>query len=213
MIRYRYIENIIYKIYNELPRLSFPIHPEEIVKLIPNCRIMTYKEFAKMNCCTVMQVSHICQSDFGCSHFDQVFNRFLIIYNDEIFYGNSFGKQRWTIAHEIGHILCGHFQSLAASNEPLEFNDVFDEYNYYFNDEKDDYEIEADFFAANLLSPLVMFEVFDIKDANSARWKFGLSQTASKNRYNQYVKWRDRGYHFNWDKAISHLYSQKLYRE
>lgn len=199
MIRYRFIENQIFKLYYNLPNLSFPIQPSEIIKLIPNCRYMTYKQFAEMNCCSVNYVAKICQSDSGCCHFDSVNNRYLIIYNDNTSYGNTLGRQRWTFAHEIGHVVLNHFP--IAAKELL----AEDRYDPYYDNI---FEHEADFFASTLLSPLALFPVFDIKSAHDARWKFGLSKTAAENRFQAYQRWQNR-YHNVFDRDIVRLYHYK----
>lgn len=199
MIRYRYIENQVYKIYFNLPKLSFPIQPKEVVKLIPNCRYMTYQQFADMNQCSLKFVRQICQSDSGCCHYDSTNDRYLIIYNDSYSFLNSLGRQRWTFAHEIGHIVLGHF-SIAAQEQFAE-----DRYDPYYDNI---FEHEADFFASTLLSPLALFPVLNIQTANDAKWRLGLSKTASENRFHAYERWQNR-YHNVFDREIVKLYQAK----
>ena len=200
MIRYRLIENKVYNIYKALTPLSYPIQPEEIVDLMPTVRYMTYEEFATINKCTTKTVRHLCKSDYGCTQYDIFNNRYLILVNEKFYWDNTFGRQRWTKAHELGHIVCKHF--------PLFTLSMFSEHPQLKTD-LDELEHEADFFASTLLSPLPMFQYFDIQSVNDVRWTFGLSRTAATNRFKAYERWKERNYRFKWEREIVELYKSK----
>lgn len=200
MIRYRFIENKVYKIYSALPNLRYPIYPNDIIDLMPSVRYMTYREFADLNKCHVNTVWHLCESTYGCTQYDVLNNRYLILCNEDGSWGNSSGRQRWTKAHELGHIICRHFQ-LSALN-------TFSE-NPQFKTENEAFEREADFFASTLLSPLPMFKYFDIQSPREVRTIFGLSKSAAEVRFKAYEQWQERNYLFAWERDILRLYQNK----
>ena len=106
MIRKIYINNLVLKLYSQLPRIKYPLDLNEVLSLIPNCKLMSYQKFADINHCSVNDVIALCQSKSGCTHYDVETNRYLILVN--LAETSNYGRRRWTIAHEIGHIVCGH---------------------------------------------------------------------------------------------------------
>lgn len=70
MIRYSYINNKVLDIYSTLPTLSFPINVYEVIKYIPNCKYMSYQDFARINNCSINDVIQLCESKSGCTHYD-----------------------------------------------------------------------------------------------------------------------------------------------
>jgi len=201
MVRYRYIEQLVLQVYSSLPTIKFPIRPKELIQYMPNCRYMSYEEFAKVTYCDVDTVVRICESESGCTQYDIANDRYLIICNNDSWYfGNTLGRQRWTCAHEIGHVLCGHLPMAAA--------EMMSENSMFRNDHRD-YEREADFFASNLLAPLPLFYMLNIKSPTDIRMTFGLSKTASENKFNSFLKWDNYHRHGSWENDICRLYSQK----
>jgi Zn-dependent peptidase ImmA (M78 family) len=74
-------------------------------------------------------------------------------------------RQRFSVAHEIGHFVLGH-------TAPKNFD--------YEPGNNDSYETEAFSFAAELLMPLNMIkkDYIEIHDPNSMAWKYFVSQEA-----------------------------------
>ena len=91
-----------------LPALSFPINVYEIIEYLPNCKYMSYQDFAKINNCSINDVIQLCESKSGCTHYDIINNRYLILSNQSLNDNNNIGRQRWTCGHEIGHTVCEH---------------------------------------------------------------------------------------------------------
>ena len=56
MIRRAYINNQVLSIYNNLESLVFPLDPKEVIKLIPDCRYMSYQKMAKISNSSVEDV-------------------------------------------------------------------------------------------------------------------------------------------------------------
>ena len=201
MIRYTYINNLVLSIYNTLPVIQFPIDVKEVIKYIPNCRYMSYQQFAEVNHCSISDVIQICESKSGCTHYDILQDRYLILCNQSTQDNNNSGRQRWTCSHEIGHILCKH-HSISAYEKLSENSLLPHTNNQYF-------EAEADYFAATLLAPFPLFSFFNIQSAIDIQNIFGLSCEASLYRFKQYVKWKNNHRKTAWENDMKHILQYK----
>lgn len=83
-------------------------------------------------------------------------NRYMIFYNDNI----KIGAQRFTIAHEIGHIVLEHF----------------------INSDAETREIEANCFAANILMPINVLRVCRVESAEELSALCGVGYTSAAKR-------------------------------
>lgn len=198
MIRKIYINNLVLKLYSQLPRIKYPLDLNEVLSLIPNCKLMSYQKFADINNCSVNDVITLCQSKSGCTHYDVETNRYLILVN--LAETSNYGRRRWTVAHEIGHIVCGH-HILSAVDKIAE--------NSFAQINNQDYEIEADYFAVTLLSPLPLFKVFEIQSARDIQNTFGLSAEASDIRLKEYKIWLRNHRKTAWENDIANMYKRK----
>lgn len=201
MIRYTYINNLVLSIYNTLPVIQFPIDVKEVIKYIPNCRYMSYQQFAEVNHCSISDVIQICESKSGCTHYDILQDRYLILCNQSTQDNNNSGRQRWTCSHEIGHILCKH-HSISAYEKLSENSLLPHTNNQYF-------EAEADYFAATLLAPFPLFSFFNIQSAIDIQNIFGLSCEASLYRFKQYMKWKNNHRKTAWENDMKHIFQYK----
>lgn len=200
MIRYIYINNLVLKIYSMLPQITFPLDIQEVIKLIPNCRYMSYQKFAKINNCSINDVIQMCESKSGCTHYDISQDRYLILCNQSTQGNNNFGRQLWTCSHEIGHILCKHHSASAYSKLSE---------NSFMCTENPEFENEADYFAATILSPFPLFEYLNVQSPLDVQNVFGLSAEASLYRYKEYLKWKQYHRKTAWENDIVKLYKQK----
>lgn len=198
MIRRIYINNLVLKLHSQLPRIKYPLDLNEVLSLIPNCKLMSYQQFADINHCFVNDVIALCQSKSGCTHYDVETNRYLILVN--LAETSNYGRRRWTIAHEMGHIVCGH-HILSAVDKIAE--NSFSQFN------NQDYEIEADYFTATLLSPLPLFKVFKIQSSQDIQKTFGLSSKAADIRLKEYKLWIKNHRKTAWENDIVNLYKYK----
>ena len=198
MIRKIYINNLVLKLYSQLPRIKYPLDLNEVLSLIPNCKLMSYQKFADINHCSVNDVIALCQSKSGCTHYDVETNRYLILVN--LAETSNYGRRRWTIAHEIGHIVCGH-HILSAVDKIAE--------NSFAQINNQDYEIEADYFAVTLLSPLPLFKVFEMQSVRDIQNTFGLSAEASDIRLKEYKIWLRNHRKTAWENDIINMYRRK----
>lgn len=191
-IRYAFINQLVLRTYSALPRIVFPIDTSEVIKIIPNCRYMSYQEFAKINKCSVDDVISVCESASGCTNYDIANNRYLILCNQSFDNYNNSGRQRWTCGHEIGHILCGHHNMSSSANQ-----------------NSPDFEAEANYYSATLLSPFPLFRLFNINSRSDVQNTFGLSSSASEVRYEQYLSWKQDHRKTAWENDIVKLVKNK----
>lgn len=199
MIRYAYVNNQVLNIYSMLPTIKFPLDTKEVIHYIPNCRYMSYQQFAKISQCSIDDVIRICESKSGCTHYDITNDRYLILCNQSTT-DNNIGRQRWTCGHEIGHVTCNHH--IISTYEKHSKNSLV-------LTTDSEYELEADYFAATLLAPFSLFKLLNIKFPIGIQNVFGLSTEASLYRYKQYLKWLNTRAIASWENDIISLYKQK----
>ena len=183
-----------------LPQITFPLDVQEVIKLIPNCRYMSYQKFAKINNCSINDVIQMCESKSGCTHYDISQDRYLILCNQSTQNNNNFGRQLWTCSHEIGHILCKHHSASAYSKLSE---------NSFICTENPEFENEADYFAATILSPFPLYKYLNVQSPLDIQNVFGLSAEASLYRYKEYLKWKKYHRKTAWENDIVKLYKQK----
>lgn len=201
MIRFSYINDQVLKLYTRLPQIKFPLNLSEVVKLIPNCRVMTYQHFAEVSGSTIDEVIENCESEFGCTHHDVLKRRFLIMYNASTEGNNNLGRQRWTVAHELGHVVCQHmsfvaYEKLCSERFPMPYCSP-------------DYEAEADYFAATLLAPFPYIDYLGLRSAEEIQEVFGLSVSASLYAYKKYLKWKQEHFKKAWENDMIRIYEKK----
>lgn len=181
-IRYKYIDSQILKLFQSLPPnlLYFPLNVKNIIKLTPNCNLSSYSYFANHYHVDISDVISLCNSQTGCTHYDEINNKYLILYNNSSENYNVEGRQIWTLAHELGHIKLNHLLLLS---EKMIAENRLDDFGCPF------FEKEADYFAATLLCPFQLFKYLDIESPQDIQNVFRLSTMASINRFDQYKKW------------------------
>ena len=200
MTRYKYINNKVLELFSRLPRIAFPLDVYALIKQIPNCRYLSYQEFARLNHCSINDVIQICESKSGCTHYDILNNRYLILCNQSLDDNNNIGRQRWTCGHEIGHVVCNHL--------PTSAYEKLSENNLVTIADKE-YEVEADYFAATLLAPFPLYKLLHINSAKDVQQTFGLSAEASNIRFRQYQNWAETHYKTAWENDMIKMYTKK----
>lgn len=200
MIRYKFINNQVLEIYRQMPKVVFPLDIKSVIKYIPNCRYMSYQEFARLNGCSTDKVIQLCESKSGCTHYDITQNRYLILCNQSTNENNNLGRQRWTCGHEIGHVICNHL-TISAYEKPSE--------NSLLQITDSAYEAEADYFAATILSPFPLYKELNINSVLNVQDVFGLSSEASLYRYKQYLKWKENHIKTAWENDMIRNYRSK----
>ena len=169
------LDHIILWIYQtELRHVSYPVTPMGVILRMQNCKMRSYQQLAIDSGTGVPDVILAMHSADGCTNYQPAQQRYLIAYNKD---GRSKARIQWTLSHELGHILSGHFIELyedsktAASPSELKYM-----------------EEEADYFAANFLAPLPSIYALKAQTAADVRDWFGLSQTAAEYRWAEYLR-------------------------
>ena len=164
---------VLFMYKNAFQEIRYPVEPQRVISRLKLCRCMSYEELAAVNGATVADVIRACNSSDGCTHYDPKANRYLMAINMR---GRSAARIRWTSAHELGHIAANHFVELV-NNGKLDTNPSDLAYM----------EEEADYFAASFLAPFPAIRALNVKSAADIRCLFGLSQTASEYRWEEFV--------------------------
>ncbi len=137
---------------------ELPFNPMAVARQM-NVRVITYESFSKrfgLSQASIVQRYH--KDGFTVTKA----NRYIVAYNQEI---TSVERQRWTITHELCHILLGHFteegqaESLSIKNER-----------------------EADCLTAQLLAPLPVLHFCSVTSSREISRLCGISLQAAANR-------------------------------
>lgn len=183
--RYTYAQYQALKLFQSIPAdlLRFPLDVKSVIKTIDCCKISSYKAFACRFGISVEDVIALCSSKSGCTHYEISSKKYLVLYNDSCADYNVDGRQLWTLAHELAHIVLKHLllkpESSAAENSfGVKVNPVV--------------ESEADYFASQILAPYALFGPLNITSSIDVEYMFGLSTLASSNQYRSYRKWKER---------------------
>ena len=133
--------------------------PVDVIKIANDCKwlIVPYSKADK----SILGIyEEIMYTDWGFTiYFD---NQYIIFFNDEI----KIGSQRFTIAHEIGHIVLEHFDFSNARTR----------------------EKEANMFAASLLMPIDVLRACNIQSRKDIEILCGVSYSAACYRYEKALK-------------------------
>ena len=200
LIRYAYICNQVLKLYRNLSTIEFPIDPCILFDQIHNCKIMTYSTFAKINECSLHDVVLLCESESGCTHYDVANDRYLVLFNSSTSNNNVLGRIRWTLAHELGHVILNHLPYVAEPHiAEQNFNNLFDP----------TLEAEANYFASLLLCPMPLYEQLHIQSPLDIQNTFGLSCEASDVRWKAYLKWKRNHRKTAWENDMKRIYNTK----
>lgn len=137
---------------------SLPVDVLEIARRCKNTRCLTYSQAARYLDSSVYGMATDFPSQLACTLLardDRGATRYLILYNDDVCFGNS-GSRRWSLAHELGHIVLGHDTNCPA------------------------FEREANCFAQYLLCPRPVLEAMPTRDEDIVCYAFGVSFAAAR---------------------------------
>ncbi len=203
-IRYNYIKNVVNKLFIKFKICSYPVDMANIFSKFKNCKVVPYSYYEKKYNLSENEVIEYFGSDEGCTVYNSEKNRYLVFYNDSNFHHKSHHRIRWTIAHELGHILLGHL--IISDNVKIFDNNLADE-------EYDWLEAEANRFASLLLAnPIILYKL-GIRDNNDIANICELSDIASNYRFNDYLKWSKHKYINKYDKIIINQFHDFIYKK
>lgn len=132
-------------------------------------KINTYGKIANRLNCSYDEITETFESADGYSSYDADTNRYAVAYNETRLPPE---RQRWTLAHELGHIVLGHF---------VEFDATRLTRAGLSNEEYRVLDQEADAFASEVLAPrLVLFESGAYHDRDDIKYACDISFTAAE---------------------------------
>lgn len=146
---------------------SFPINPFHIIKN-NKWGLVTYSELAQEHGVMVEDIVSAFQSEDGYTIYDG--SNYTIAYNDTI---PIVGRIRFTLMHEIGHIYLNH---LIDFDETILLRSTLTEAKYKV------LENEANAFARNVMSPVMVVQGLNIKYIREVMKYFEISKSAAKVR-------------------------------
>ena len=152
--RYEQIKEIVTDMYEDLGYTKIPVNVFELCHKL-NIKVIHYSELSK-NCA---EYSHTISND-GFNLFNMNTSQYEIYYNDLM----PLERIKFTIMHEIGHIMLEH------------------------KDHKEKNEKEANFFAKASLAPLGLIYRLRLKNSNEIAETFGISFECAQNVVDNYNK-------------------------
>lgn len=149
--RFTYATKRAYELLAELNICQFPVDPWKIIKQFTNWHLkgwMELREYTGEDDPLNINKEKAEAKTITLRGSDE----YLIVYDDRV---NNNQRIRWTIAHEIGHIVLGHL---------VEFNATALNRRGLTKSEYGVLEVEAHCFAAELLAPKTIIRRFDFND-------------------------------------------------
>lgn len=198
--RYTHAQFQALKLFQSIPAslLRFPLDVKSIIKATDNCKISSYKAFASKFSVTIDDVIALCSSKTGCTHYESNSGKYLILYNDSFADYNVDGRQLWTLAHELAHVILKHLlmetETSAAENS-------------FYTKIDPVAEAEADYFASQILAPYSLFGPLNITSSIDVQYMFGLSSSASINQFSKYLRWKENHVKTSYENDLIKLFS------
>ena len=170
-------------VYNTLLLYGTPILPVKIGAIIRNIKyikLITYSSQIKKHGIPYEELIFNAETKDSYAVRQGSTGRFCIYYNDIDHNIVSSNRVRWNLAHELGHIILNHHETIGVNKL----------YRGLDNDTYVYLEKEADYFAALLLVPHAAISGFKITHHNHIRYLCKISEPAAKRRFWEYKEWR-----------------------
>lgn len=202
-IRYKHIKYITNNIFISYKLNSYPIDLFLLFKNFKNCRIVSYSTHMKKFSLTEEETISYFGSDEGCTIYNPLKDRYIIFYNDLDSYFKVPERIRWTLAHELGHVLLEHHK---LSDKTKIFRSTLsdDEYSWM--------ETEANRFASLLLANPIILDRLNISSETDIKKYCNISLEASTYRYESLLKWQKNRYTTKYDLIILKQFENFLNR-
>lgn len=175
---------------------NLPIDVKALIKATGKCILKSYSKKIQSSNKPLKEIIDELGTEDGITVLNPKTNKYIIIINDLIHY-----KRRitWTLAHELGHVVLNHL---------IDFDKTSLRRSGLTNDEYRILDDEADAFAAELLSPVIVMVLADWTTKSDLYNKCLLSDKAATNRSKsicaiQKVKNR----YFSYEKALYNQFS------
>lgn len=171
---YKKARDLAWKILIQFKISSLPVNISDICHNA-GVRIYTYRENQEL----IKSYKFSCHARNNDGFSTMINKHYVIFYNDTIV---PYGRTKFTLAHELGHILLGHITD----------NGVATRWN---NDEEappDPQETAANQFAARLLAPACVLYELNVQTISELMSLTGLSYTAADYRLKRLNELRER---------------------
>lgn len=192
-IRYSLIKKTVNNVFIKYNINSYPIDTTKLFSYFKNIRVVSYSTQINKFKLTEDEAISYFGSEEGCTIYNAKLNKYLIFYNDLSTTYKKPERIRWTLIHELGHVLLNHLDEIDGVK-------IFR--NSISNSQYDQLEAEANRFAALLLANPVILNVIGIESKDDVQKICKLSSEAATYRFNDYLKWSKYKYISNFEKKI-----------
>ncbi|MDR3644522.1 MAG: ImmA/IrrE family metallo-endopeptidase [Clostridia bacterium] len=154
--------------------------PADPFRLISENRwgLVSYRQLAQKTGIPVDSLIASLQSPDGCTLYNG--SNYCIAYNNDV---AVFGRVVFTLFHEIGHIVLGHFNDFDRGLQAQGGVRMLNSAKYRV------LENEASYFASNVMAPSVVIERCELKTVGSLRIACGMSYDAAETRLLHFKHW------------------------
>lgn len=161
--------------------IKLPVPIKNIVRFL-GYRLVPYSTFCADHSLTYTETVNYFESDDACAEYEANTNCYVLYFNDMDELKCTSNRVRWSIAHELGHIVLGHHKE---KKTRLFRNSLSSkEYKHL--------EKEADWFASYILAPYIILHYQQIKEPKDIARLCRISVSASKYRFADYCLWVKR---------------------
>lgn len=203
--RRKEIKAAVIKVLSNCNILTLPVDIEQIVKNVNGVRLVSYSQHMEKMSLTYKEMLAFAGSNDGCTDFFKRRNRYIVFYNDKDPLLNKTKRYRFTIAHELGHILLKH-HLMTEKTRIFRASLTQEEYDIL--------ESEADYFAALILVPHIVLShrKKPIDNGLKLARACNISRNAGDIRFSEYRRWlRNRNPNSGYDQKILDLFCKYMY--
>ncbi|WP_294405740.1 zinc ribbon domain-containing protein [uncultured Clostridium sp.] len=180
-IRYDLVKKTVNNVFLKYNINSYPINIDKLFEYFKdNIRVVSYTKHMKKFDLTEKEVISYFGSEEGCTIYKEKNNKYLIFYNDLSTTYKTPERIRWTLIHELGHILLNHLKEIKGLKI---FRNSISEPQYK------SLEAEANRFAALLLANPMLLNIIGINNSSDIGNICNISLEASEYRFSDYLKW------------------------
>ena len=190
------IKEVVFKELSALGNVELPVPIKKLVGLHKNCRLISYSRHMKNRQLSYQEQLEQAGSLDAYTDYYADKDSYIIYYNDIDEKLISSKRYRWSIAHELGHVLLEHHKQ---NTRTRLWRNSLTEQEYRI------FEEEADLFASYILCPYAILCCFAIRGDGNIAALCNISQSAAANRYRDYKLWRK-----NWNHGTADIYDFKI---
>lgn len=155
------------RLLGQLEEKAFPLNPIALSQSL-GIKVLTYRDFCHLAGVEMNTAFEISQDGFSSC----LEGEFFIVYNPDI---RSQGRRRWTLLHELSHIVCGHIDAQGP---------VIQDYQ-----KQRHREAQADELACCLVAPLPLILLCGLENSEEISGAFGISRLAADHIFLDYQRY------------------------